>query len=223
MTGLFGATRVNTKLTGVIDMRAITKLLAASAVAITMAAAAAPANAITYILPWTNNLDQSIGLNFGDDKVGDATGPGVYYGGADAQDGTSSHVYNSGTGAFTDTFNFTLPSGIVGFSGISIGFNALSSLHFTSVKFNGADLSLTNQVVGTNGNISSYFTLAALPVQINGPQTLVIEGVGGANSQYDGSGTFMPVPEPGTWALMIIGFGGAGAMIRSRRRDLVKA
>lgn len=28
------------------------------------------------------------------------------------------------------------------------------------------------------------------------------------------------VPEPGTWALMIIGFGGAGAMLRSRRRQL---
>lgn len=29
------------------------------------------------------------------------------------------------------------------------------------------------------------------------------------------------VPEPGTWALMIMGFGGAGAMLRSRRRLLV--
>jgi hypothetical protein len=26
------------------------------------------------------------------------------------------------------------------------------------------------------------------------------------------------VPEPGTWALMLVGFGGAGAMLRSRRR-----
>lgn len=31
------------------------------------------------------------------------------------------------------------------------------------------------------------------------------------------------VPEPGTWALMIMGFGGAGAMLRSRRKDLVSA
>ena len=29
------------------------------------------------------------------------------------------------------------------------------------------------------------------------------------------------VPEPGTWALMIMGFGGAGAMLRSRRKALV--
>jgi hypothetical protein len=31
------------------------------------------------------------------------------------------------------------------------------------------------------------------------------------------------VPEPGTWALMIIGFGGAGAMLRANRRRAVAA
>lgn len=32
---------------------------------------------------------------------------------------------------------------------------------------------------------------------------------------------FQPVPEPATWALMIIGFGGAGAVARRRRRGVV--
>jgi hypothetical protein len=32
-----------------------------------------------------------------------------------------------------------------------------------------------------------------------------------------------PVPEPGTWALMIVGFGGAGAMLRRRRGVLAAA
>jgi hypothetical protein len=31
--------------------------------------------------------------------------------------------------------------------------------------------------------------------------------------------SFNAVPEPGTWALMIMGFGGVGAMLRSRRRQ----
>jgi hypothetical protein len=44
--------------------------------------------------------------------------------------------------------------------------------------------------------------------------TLVATGNGNANSTI----TVQAVPEPGTWALMIMGFGGAGAMLRSRRR-----
>ena len=36
----------------------------------------------------------------------------------------------------------------------------------------------------------------------------------------DGGSGLFPVPEPSTWALMIAGFGGAGAMIRRRRAAL---
>lgn len=39
--------------------------------------------------------------------------------------------------------------------------------------------------------------------------------------EFDGlAGTLTAVPEPGTWALMIMGFGGAGAMIRRRKAAL---
>jgi hypothetical protein len=31
------------------------------------------------------------------------------------------------------------------------------------------------------------------------------------------------IPEPGTWALMILGFGGSGAMLRRRRHALARA
>ena len=39
--------------------------------------------------------------------------------------------------------------------------------------------------------------------------------------EIDALTSALAVPEPGTWALMIMGFGGAGAMLRSRRRSNV--
>ena len=48
------------------------------------------------------------------------------------------------------------------------------------------------------------------------------------NASYSGVITFMPgstgaVPEPGAWALMILGFGGAGAVLRRARGQAQRA
>jgi hypothetical protein len=65
----------------------------------------------------------------------------------------------------------------------------------------------------------------AAPIAIAGPYsvttryTIAASGAGSSLSTM----TLAAVPEPGTWALMIMGFGGAGAMLRSRRRSAVTA
>jgi hypothetical protein len=53
------------------------------------------------------------------------------------------------------------------------------------------------------------FTLDA-PYQINSISV---------SYQVSGPASVGGIPEPGTWALMILGFGGAGAMLRRRRRQ----
>lgn len=52
--------------------------------------------------------------------------------------------------------------------------------------------------------------------------TSITFGTGDTNAfEFDGiAGNVAMVPEPGTWALMIMGFGGAGAMIRRRKAAL---
>ena len=70
------------------------------------------------------------------------------------------------------------------------------------------------------------------PAYFSGKVTLAKNGVIDFRVNRDGaiwndstglSATVASVPEPATWALMIMGFGGAGAMIRSRRRAATAA
>jgi hypothetical protein len=79
-------------------------------------------------------------------------------------------------------------------------------------------------------NTTGHFTMT-----VNNASQLAIQGVqfsfGTAADEFVAGGhctgdcpvinpTGGGIPEPGTWALMILGFGGAGAMLRLRRRGL---
>ena len=184
-----------------------------------MAALAGGASAATYVDPWTVSPTGGISVVFGDnglDVPGAETIPG---------ETTTTHSYNLGTGVFEDTFSFELPTGIVGFTLSSIGFATNSSLKLTSFTFNGANINFTNTPNSSGGN-TVQASSGAFPVVVGGPQVLRVVGVGGPDAVFSGTATFeatAAVPEPGAWALMIMGFGGAGAMIRRRRVALVAA
>ena len=124
-------------------------------------------------------------------------------------------------GAFTREFTFTLPSdGMTAATITTAAINGVGNIDFTSVTLNGQAFTLSPTGQFEFGSIQ----LATM----QGLQTLVVNGISGANAGFSGVVTFMPggmggaVPEPGIWALMILGFGFIGGALRSRRNTAVK-
>jgi hypothetical protein len=93
-----------------------------------------------------------------------------------------------------------------------------TSGNLTSV---GGELNLTSEIANLNrlqyDNAVFGFTNIAPAYAITGGQ-LRDFAAGNLTGSFAGA-----IPEPGTWALMILGFGGAGAMLRRRRQSLVTA
>jgi hypothetical protein len=70
------------------------------------------------------------------------------------------------------------------------------------------------------GFVSAYTNDGSLIQSVTFTTNADIEGVGQVRF---GGIAGAPVPEPATWALMILGFGGVGGMLRQRRRHAVIA
>lgn len=177
------------------------------------------AAAATYVAPWTQSPSGAVSVVFGENGL-DVPGAGSVAGQT-----STTHSYDAVTRAFTDTFSFELPTGVVGFTLSSIGFTASSSLSLSTFTFNGTPIDFTNSPDGTGG-ISVDAKSGKLPVVLGGPQVLTVSGTGGPDAVFSGTATFASaaaVPEPASWALMILGFGGMGAMIRRRRTAMLAA
>lgn len=134
--------------------------------------------------------------------------------------------------AFNDVFDlntYAIPwlSGEANFVVTSTMSADSQNIAFTSATFNGADFN--NTVVGWN----EFRSLNNVQVSAASPKILNFSGtagtvLAGSNASYSGVITFAPtlsgaVPEPGAWALMIMGFGGAGALLRRNRQTALAA
>ena len=128
---------------------------------------------------------------------------------------------NPVSGSFTGSFTFTntapgLYSIILGTSSPGVTFSSASLTASSGTCSGGCALSpfpdntnlkLANVLLGSSGS----------------PFTFSLAGNAGSSGAFTGNITISAAPEPGTWAMMILGFGAVGMAMHSRRRRTVLA
>jgi hypothetical protein len=118
-----------------------------------------------------------------------------------------------------------------GFANQLFGFDfADGAVAFTETEFRvfgGTATQLTLTFVDTAGEVfqqtlaipkSGYFNASAIDGQLIDYFSIAANGTLGDIRQIRIGGVTGVVPEPATWAMMLLGFGAAGAVLRTRRR-----
>jgi hypothetical protein len=236
MTGLGGRSRVNTKLIGVLKMNTFTKFAATAASILAFSAISATAQADVHIA--VQHAAENGGAIFEIDSDPVAALFVGSYGGfdVDVYSGTAS-IYPMLLGTAGHSMN--LGGGGAGTLDVYVTVDDLADMptaFFSSFTSNiltaGWTLQIRSYVDSANGlyggTLLSDTTFTGAGVY---QETLASPGTPGSYSvtaRYTitapttgealSNAAITAVPEPGTWALMIMGFGGAGAMLRSRRR-----
>lgn len=145
------------------------------------------------------------------------TGTGCYIDYAIDQGGTFGNTDPTVLpGRFQDTFTFALNfarTATIQIDSTMAGLDFSNNVNFISngVTINGTVIPVTSRGE-TEQRFLANFRLPA------GTQQIFVSGSAGVNGVYTGLLSLSGVPEPSTWAMMILGIGLAGGALRARRR-----
>ena len=175
-------------------MKTLTKFVAAAAAAVALSAASG-ASAANF----PNELNQATLDAFGTSDFG---------------------AIITNTGEFTYDFLFTTTgdndaSSFVGTASL----NGLKDIDFFDISLDGFGFVQTGFDPSERWDLFNA-TIGAGPHSIHVHGNVVSTGSGQDAASYSGTLNLSPVavPEPATWGLMIMGFGGMGAVLRRRRQ-----
>jgi PEP-CTERM motif len=116
-----------------------------------------------------------------------------------------------------DTFTFNLTGGPA-FANAQVStilLNGSQNINFSSITL---DSIYAFTKMSTDGAPETWALLAP-PVLNNGEHSIEVIGtLLGSTGSYSGTLNVQAVPEPKTWAMMLLGFGAIGFSLRSRRR-----
>ena len=121
-------------------------------------------------------------------------------------------------GSFTDVFNFMTPEGYnlasATISSVMTGNDPATNIDFSSVTLNGTSFNIIQ-----TGTVE-FRDLLNKALTPGGNNVLSVAGTAGSSASYSGTLSFSSmaaVPEPATWAMMLLGFGAVGFSMRRRR------
>lgn len=138
------------------------------------------------------------------------------------------------SGTFTDVFSFIIPQTGTGSGSLSTTtdfYTGPTDLDIASVMVNGLMATpvfrdITGAIcpvrgVGTCG-ATETFAITNVPIANGATNTITVTGLSRGNGSYGGNATFTPaVPEPATWAMMMLGFAGIGMALRRRSKPVL--
>jgi hypothetical protein len=138
------------------------------------------------------------------------------------------------TNGTTTTINFGANQTSSNFSGMFTFTNTLAGVYNIIVGTSTPGVTFSSaSLTSSSGTCSSGCALSPFPDNTNlklanvllgstgSPFTFAIAGTG--TGAFTGNVTISAAPEPGTWGMMILGFGAVGMAMRGRRRRTVLA